>query len=46
VGLSGDGIFESESGRLVGVGVNLVESANCSIAHAEMMAIAVAQRVI
>ena len=42
----GAGIFECESGRLVSVGVNLVESANCSVAHAEMMAIAVAQRVI
>jgi len=42
----GAGIFECESGRLVSVGVNLVESANCSVAHAEMVAIAVAQRVI
>lgn len=42
----GAGIFESESGRLISVGVNLVESADCSIAHAEMVAIAVAQRVI
>ena len=40
------GIFESKSGRLISAGVNLVESANCSIAHAEMVAIAVAQRVI
>ncbi len=39
----GAGIFESESGRLISVGVNLVESANCSIAHAEMVAIAIAQ---
>ena len=42
----GAGIFESESGRLISVGVNLVESADCSIAHAEMVAIAIAQRVI
>lgn len=42
----GAGIFESKSGRLIGLGVNLVESADCSIAHAEMVAIAVAQRVI
>jgi tRNA(Arg) A34 adenosine deaminase TadA len=42
----GAGIFESKSGRLISVGVNLVESADCSIAHAEMIAIAVAQRVI
>lgn len=42
----GAGIFESESGRLISVGVNLVESANCSIAHAEMVAIAIAQRML
>lgn len=42
----GAGIFESKSGRLISVGVNLVESADCSIAHAEMVAIAIAQRVI
>jgi tRNA(Arg) A34 adenosine deaminase TadA len=42
----GAGIFERESGRLISVGVNLVESANCSIAHAEMVAIAIAQRAI
>ena len=42
----GAGIFESKSGRLISAGVNLVESANCSVAHAEMIAIAVAQRVI
>jgi len=42
----GAGIFESESGRLISVGVNLVESANCSVAHAEMVAIAIAQRML
>lgn len=42
----GAGIFEQEGGRLVAVGVNQVESANCSIAHAEMLAIAVAQHAI
>ena len=42
----GAGIFESKSGRLISAGVNIVESANCSLAHAEMVAIAVAQRVI
>ena len=35
----GAGIFESKSGRLISVGVNLVESNDCSIAHAEMIAI-------
>jgi tRNA(Arg) A34 adenosine deaminase TadA len=39
----GAGIFERESGRLVAVGVNQVEVSNCSIAHAEMLAIALAQ---
>lgn len=42
----GAGIFESKSGRLISVGVNLVESAGCSIAHAEMVAIAIAQSMI
>ncbi len=42
----GAGIFESKTGRLISTGVNLVESADCSIAHAEMIAIAVAQRAI
>jgi len=42
----GAGIFESQSGRLISAGVNLVESADCSIAHAEMVAIAVAQRIV
>ena len=40
----GAGIFEQESGYLVTVGVNQVESSNCSIAHAEILAIALAQR--
>jgi tRNA(Arg) A34 adenosine deaminase TadA len=41
----GAGIFERQSGRLIAVGVNRVESLKCSIAHAEMMAIAIAQHV-
>ena len=40
----GAAVFEAQSGRLISVGVNLVESSNCSIAHAEMMAIALAQQ--
>lgn len=40
----GAAIFELRTGRLMAVGVNLVESANCSIAHAEMLAIALAQQ--
>jgi tRNA(Arg) A34 adenosine deaminase TadA len=42
----GAGIFEQKSGLIVAVGVNQVESSNCSIAHAEMMAIALAQKAI
>ena len=40
----GAGVFEQESGRLISVGVNQVESSSCSIAHAEMLAIALAQK--
>lgn len=37
-------IFESGSGALVALGVNLVTSQNASILHAEMVAIALAQQ--
>jgi len=37
------GVFD-ERGRLVACGVNLVESAKCSILHAEMVALAMAQK--
>ena len=40
----GAGVFETESGRLIAPGVNLVVPANCSIAHAEILAIAIAQQ--
>lgn len=36
-------VFETESGRLVSLGVNLVASQGLSILHAEMVAIALAQ---
>ncbi len=39
----GAAIFESESGRLVAPGVNLVEPGGCSVLHAEIVAIIVAQ---
>lgn len=42
----GAGIFEQKSGHLIAVGVNQVEPANCSIAHAEILAIAFAQHAI
>jgi len=37
-------IFEEQTGRLVAPGVNLVVPLNCSLAHAEMVAIAIAQQ--
>ena len=40
----GAAIFETDTGRLLAPGVNLVEPAHCSIAHAEMVAIALAQQ--
>jgi tRNA(Arg) A34 adenosine deaminase TadA len=41
----GAGIFDQD-GRIMAVGVNQVESLNLSIAHAEILAIALAQQVI
>lgn len=40
----GAALFASDSGRLLAVGVNLVVASRCSIAHAEMVAIASAQQ--
>lgn len=40
----GAAIFESASGKLIAAGVNRVVSLGCSIAHAEMMAIGLAQQ--
>ncbi len=40
----GAAIFESGSGRLISVGVNRVTDQNCSVLHAEVMAIMLAQR--
>ena len=37
-------IFERDSGKLIAVGVNVVIDANCSLAHAEMMCIGLAQQ--
>lgn len=39
-------VIEEETSRLIGVGVNLVTTAELSIAHAEMVAISLAQRAI
>jgi tRNA(Arg) A34 adenosine deaminase TadA len=40
----GAAVFDRRSGLLVGVGVNLVMASGLSLAHAEMVAIAVAQK--
>ena len=40
----GAAIFNMESGELVSTGVNLVVPSNCSMAHAEMIAISSAQQ--
>lgn len=38
------GVFERDSGRLVAMGVNRVMPSNCSSAHAEIMALSLAQQ--
>lgn len=40
------GVFERDSGRLVVIGVNRVVPSNCSSAHAEIMALSLAQRML
>ena len=40
----GAGVFEIGGGRLVAVGVNMVETVKCSSAHAEVVALSVAQQ--
>ncbi|MFC5527136.1 nucleoside deaminase [Rhodanobacter ginsengisoli] len=40
----GAAVFDGHSGRLVAAGVNRVVSQGCSVAHAEMMAIMIAQQ--
>jgi len=42
----GAAVFETATGRLVSIGVNLVTSLNCSLAHAEMVALANAQQAV
>jgi tRNA(Arg) A34 adenosine deaminase TadA len=42
----GAAIFDKETGRLLAPGVNLVVGSGCSVFHAEMVAIMVAQRVV
>lgn len=40
------GVFERDSGRLVVMGVNRVLASNCSSAHAEVMALSLAQQLL
>ncbi|MBN1807340.1 MAG: nucleoside deaminase [Sedimentisphaerales bacterium] len=40
----GAAVFELDSGKVIAVGVNIVIDTNCSLAHAEMMAIGLAQQ--
>lgn len=40
------GIFEKESGKLVVIGVNRVVPSSCSTAHAEVVAISLAQKIL
>jgi tRNA(Arg) A34 adenosine deaminase TadA len=42
----GAAVFETRTGRLISIGVNLVASLNCSLAHAEMIALANAQQAV
>jgi tRNA(Arg) A34 adenosine deaminase TadA len=42
----GAAIFERDSGVLIAPGINMVRSSNCSVAHAEAVAIALAQQVL
>ena len=42
----GAAVFEIRSGRLVAIGMNLVVSTHCSLAHAELVALANAQRAV
>ena len=40
----GAAVFEIPGGKLIAPGVNLVETSNCSLAHAEMVALSLAQQ--
>jgi tRNA(Arg) A34 adenosine deaminase TadA len=40
------GVFERDSGKIVVIGVNRVVPSNCSTAHAEIMALSLAQKVL
>ncbi len=38
------GVFEQNTGKLISIGVNIVVPSNCSSAHAEIMALSIAQQ--
>jgi tRNA(Arg) A34 adenosine deaminase TadA len=40
----GAAVFDNQNGKLISVGVNVVVASRCSLAHAEMTAIALAQQ--
>ncbi len=40
------GVFEQDSGKLIVIGVNRVMPTNCSSAHAEVMALSLAQKIV
>ncbi len=40
------GVFERDSGKLVVIGVNRVVASNCSSAHAEIMTLSLAQKIL
>jgi tRNA(Arg) A34 adenosine deaminase TadA len=40
----GAAVFEARTGRLIAIGVNVVEPTNCSLAHGEIVALANAHR--
>jgi len=40
------GVFERETGKLIVIGVNRVVASNCSSAHAEVMALSLAQKLL
>jgi len=42
----GAAVFTAGAGELVAIGVNLVEPSRCSLAHAEMVALALAQQAV
>ncbi|MBN1765490.1 MAG: nucleoside deaminase [Sedimentisphaerales bacterium] len=42
----GAGVFDTRTGRLIAAGVNQVVSSHCSIAHAEILALALAQHLL